>query len=102
MKELLLSVVLASAVLPLSAQTSAKNQPAPIPLSTSKMLYAVPGAPQRTNSFPAAMAASPNGKYVAVLNAGFGTRESNYAQSIAVLEVATGKLTDFPDQRFNP
>ena len=102
MKKLFLSLVLVSVILPLSTQAASKDKAAPTPLPTSKMLYAVPGAPQRTNSFPVSMATSPDGKYVAVLNAGFGTRESGYAQSIAVLEVATGKLTDFPDQRFNP
>ncbi|HUO60267.1 MAG TPA: beta-propeller fold lactonase family protein [Candidatus Acidoferrales bacterium] len=102
MKKLFLSLVLVSVILPLSIQAASKDKAAPTPLPTSKMLYPVPGTPQRTNSFPVSMATSPDGKYVAVLNAGFGTRESGYAQSIAVLEVATGKLTDFPDQRFNP
>ena len=71
-----------------------------IPLPSSKMLLEpVPGNPQPTNSFPAAMALSPDGKYLALLNDGFGTSESNYEQSIAILDIATRKLSDFPDAR---
>ena len=42
---------------------------------------------------------SPDGRYLAILNAGFGTFESDYEQSIAVLDTQTGKLTDYPDAR---
>ncbi len=72
----------------------------PIPLPTSKLLLPpVPGEPQKTNSFPTALALSPDGRYVAVLNNGYGTEESGFAQSIAVLDTQTGRLTDYPDQR---
>ena len=71
-----------------------------IPLSTSKLLLQpVPGNPQRTNSFPATVALSPDGKFLALLNDGYGTYESGYQQSIGVLDIATNKLTDFPDSR---
>lgn len=69
-------------------------------LPSSKLLLdSVPGNPQPTNSFPTAMAMSPDGKYLALLNDGYGTFESDYKQSIAVLNIATNKLTDFPDAR---
>ncbi|RXS95722.1 phosphoesterase [Silvibacterium dinghuense] len=42
---------------------------------------------------------SPDGRYLALVNAGFGTAESDYAQSISVLDTTTGKVTDFPDTR---
>ena len=72
----------------------------PILLSTSKVLIEpVPGAPQKTNSLPTAIAVSPDGRYVAVLNNGYGTEESGFAESIAVLDTQTGRLSDFPDQR---
>src|SRR5262249_44402388 len=38
-------------------------------------------------------------RYLAIVNAGFSTVESNYQQSIAVLDTETGKLADFPDAR---
>jgi DNA-binding beta-propeller fold protein YncE len=44
-------------------------------------------------------AVSPDGRYLAVVNAGYGTFESRYQQSIAVLEVKTGKVTDYPEPR---
>jgi DNA-binding beta-propeller fold protein YncE len=45
------------------------------------------------------MATSPDGRYVVTVNAGYGTVESGYLQSLAVTETATGKVTDFPDER---
>src|SRR5271163_1478737 len=69
-------------------------------LPTSKQLAEpVPGAPQRLNSLPMTAAISPDGRYLAVVNAGYGTFESRYQQSIAVLDIATGKVTDFPEPR---
>ena len=59
----------------------------------------MPGEPQRLNSLPMTMAVSPDGRYVVTVNAGYGTYESNYEQSIAVLDTQTGKLSDFPDDR---
>jgi DNA-binding beta-propeller fold protein YncE len=81
----------------LSAGAAAQRQ---IPLPTSKQLVEpVPGGPQRLNSLPMTAAISPDGRYLAVVNAGFGTFESRYQQSIAVLDIQTGKLTDFPEPR---
>ena len=59
----------------------------------------MPGQPQRLNSLPMTMAVSPDGRYVVTVNAGYGTYESNYEQSMAVLDTQTGKLSDFPDDR---
>ena len=71
-----------------------------IDLPTSKqILGVVPGDPQRLSSLPVSIAVSPDGKYVVTTNAGYGSFEGGYMQSLAVLEVATGKLTDFPDER---
>lgn len=56
-------------------------------LATSKQLMEpVPGQPQRLNSLPMSMAVSPDGRYVATVNAGYGTFESRYMQSLAVLD----------------
>jgi DNA-binding beta-propeller fold protein YncE len=71
-----------------------------VSLSTSKMLMLpVPGKPQKTNSFPTATALSPDGKYLAILNNGYGTAESEKRQSIAVLDLASHTVADFPDPR---
>ena len=69
-------------------------------LPTSKQLIGpIPGHPQRLNSLPMSMAASPDGRYVVTVNAGYGTFESQYKQSLAVLNTQTGKVADFPDDR---
>src|ERR1035438_4405953 len=74
-----------------------------IDLSTSKQLIGeTPGHPRRLNSLPMTMAVSPDGRYVATVNAGYGTYESQYKQSIAVLDTQTGALADFPDARTLP
>jgi DNA-binding beta-propeller fold protein YncE len=85
-------VAVAHVVGSLSAQT--------IDLPSSKqMIGEIPGHPQRLNSLPITMAISPDGRYVVTVNAGYGTFESKYEQSLAVLDTKTGSLTDFPDSR---
>ena len=70
------------------------------PLPSSKLLLpSIPGSPQTTNSFPVAMALSPDGRYLAVLNNGYGTAESGFKQSIAVIDTKTNRLTDYPESR---
>lgn len=59
----------------------------------------IPGSPEPGNSFPGTMAVSPDGRFVAILNDGWGEPSSGFAQSIAILNVATGKIADFPDTR---
>src|SRR6202030_4671671 len=71
-----------------------------IDLPTSKQIVRpVPGSPQRLNSLPMSMAVSPDARYVVTVNAGYGTFESAYMQSLAVLDTQTGAVTDFPDDR---
>jgi YVTN family beta-propeller protein len=87
--------VLYLGALALTAQT--------IDLPTSKQLNGeIPGHPQRLNSLPMSMAVSPDGRYVVTVNAGFGTFESKYEQSLAVLNTQTNALADFPDDRTVP
>jgi DNA-binding beta-propeller fold protein YncE len=84
----------------LAAAMAAYAQPADRNLPTGKQLQEpVPGAPVRLNSLPMGIAASPDGRYLAILNAGYGTYESQYAQSIALLDTRTGKLGDVPELR---
>ena len=83
-------------------RTAAQQAPGKksINLPSSKILLSpVPGHPQRTNSFPTAAVLSPDGRYLALLNNGRGTAESNYQQSIAILDLSTNQVTDFPDAR---
>src|SRR6202051_1210736 len=69
-------------------------------LPTSKaVVKPTPGAPQRTNGFPETIALSPDGHYAALLNSGFGTAESGMKQSIAILDLQTNQVTDFPEDR---
>ena len=70
-----------------------------VDLPSSKQLGAAPGSPQRVNSEPVSMAVSPDGRYVVTVNAGYGTFESKYEQSLAVMDTRTGRVVDFPDER---
>ena len=71
-----------------------------INLPTSKrLLPGVPGDPRRVNSLPMSLAVSPDGRWVVSLNAGYGTLESGYAQSLALMDTQSGAVRDFPDAR---
>ena len=81
----------------LAAAQEPASSPAPsIHLPTSKKL--TPPSPGRigsTNSFPATIAISPDGRYAALLNDGYGTQETDVTQSIAVLDLKKNRITDF-------
>jgi DNA-binding beta-propeller fold protein YncE len=88
------ALVLAAGVL--AAQT--------IDLPSSKQLIGeTPGHPQRLNSLPISIAVSPDSRYVVTVNAGFGVFESQYMQSLTVLDTQnatqSGAVVDFPDSR---
>ena len=71
-----------------------------INLPSSKiLLMPLAGSPQKTNSFPTAVALTPDGRFLAILNNGRGTAESGFQQSIAILDLETNQLTDYPDSR---
>src|SRR3984885_9045563 len=92
-------LALMTALPALQAQVASRT----IPLPTSKeRAEPAPGSPQMLNSLPMTAAISPDGQYLALVNAGFGTFESRYEQSIAVLDIKTGKVTDFPEPRTAP
>ncbi len=67
--------------------------------SDQLLMLPVPGHPRMTNSFPTAIALSPDGRYAAVLDNGFGTRQTAGRESIAVLNLATGRMHDYADHR---
>jgi DNA-binding beta-propeller fold protein YncE len=79
----------------------AKPDGSSISLPTSKTLtIPSPGRIGSTNSFPATIALSPDGRYAVLLNDGYGTQETMAMQSIAVLDLKTNQLSDYPDKRF--
>jgi len=84
------------------AQETSPEQ-APIWLPSSKRLTVPsPGRVGSTNGFAGAMVVSPDGRYAAVLNDGYGTQETSAQQSIAVLDLKANKIADSPDARFTP
>jgi DNA-binding beta-propeller fold protein YncE len=76
------------------------KEPRHIPLPTSKSLTVPsPGVLGTLNGFAAAIAVSPDGRHAAILNDGYGTQRNQAHQSIAVLDLRTNQLTDFPEDR---
>ena len=95
-----LSLLSVSALSVIFVVARAADRSRVVQLPTSKKLtLPVPGYLTRTNSFPAAIAVSPDGRYAALLNMGFGTQESGARQSIAILDLTNNELHDFPDDR---
>jgi hypothetical protein len=95
--------ILLTAFLAFHIALSAQEQPAAssISLPTSKTLtIPTPGRIGSTNSFPATIAISPDAHYAALLNDGFGTQETTEMQSLAILDLKTNQLADYPDKRF--
>jgi DNA-binding beta-propeller fold protein YncE len=93
-------LVALSAVLVVFVAARAADRSRKIDLPTGKTLtLPVPGYIARTNSFPATIALSPDGRYAALLNQGYGTQESGVRQSIAILDLTNNQLRDFPDDR---
>jgi DNA-binding beta-propeller fold protein YncE len=81
-------------------QTPAKDDRQTVLLPTSKQLSVpAPGQVGSTNSFPANIALSPDGRYAALLNNGYGTQETLAHQSIAILDLQNNQVADFPDAR---
>ncbi|MGA2458367.1 MAG: phosphoesterase [Terriglobales bacterium] len=96
------SVLAFSALLVVFVVARAADHSRRINLPTSKSLtLPVPGYLARTNSFPATIALSPDGRYAALLNQGYGTEESGARQSIAILDLSDNQLHDFPDDRLS-
>ncbi|HEV2136148.1 MAG TPA: phosphoesterase [Terracidiphilus sp.] len=96
MKTRLLLALSGAMLLPAPAVLRAQT----IDLPSSKALIGtIPGHPRRLNSLPVSMAISPDGRYVVTVNDGYGTYESDYDQSLSVLDTQTNTLTDFPEPR---
>jgi DNA-binding beta-propeller fold protein YncE len=76
-----------------------KPAKAPIALPNGKTLAAETGRISPINSFPATIALSPDGRFAAMVHAGYGTQEDRGRQSISVANLASGEVKDFPDDR---
>src|SRR5882762_4267077 len=77
----------------------AQDAPHATQLPNGKLLAEVPGHPRQVNSLPTAVALSPDARYAVLLHSGFGSYTSDQKQSLAVLNLETNELTDFPDDR---
>ena len=83
-----------------AARRKSAQETKSLPLPTSKMLPAsLPGSFQPLNSLPVNMAWSPDRRYLAILNNGYGTVESGYGESIAIFDTHSGQLNHFADPR---
>ncbi len=67
--------------------------------SSKQIVGVVPGHPQQLGSLPIGIAVSPDGRWVVTVNGGYGSLESSYEQSVAVLDTTTGKVVETPDPR---
>ena len=92
------AVLLATFAATVSAEQAAKPRRISLP-TTKHISSAAPGRVGSVNSFPASIALSPDGHYAALLNDGFGAIASQGKQSISVLDLTQGTITDFPDDR---
>ena len=99
-------ILVASALL--LAQTPPQRRMPPAPqhkqprnLPSSKLLLMpAPGSPQAVGTTPTTAALSPDGRYLALLQDGYGSIESGVRQGIAILDLQTNRLAQFPDSRF--
>jgi DNA-binding beta-propeller fold protein YncE len=78
--------------------TAQDREPTRLPTSKT-ILKPAPGSPQRTNGFPETIALSPDGRYAALLNNGYGSIQSGLKQSIAIVDLQTNQVSDFPEDR---
>src|SRR5260370_38550291 len=101
-KTVVISLLALSTLLIVFVVARAADRARRINLPTSKtMTLPVPGYLARTNSFPATIALSPDGRYAALLNQGYGTQATGARQSIALLDLSNNQLHDFPDDRLS-
>ena len=58
-----------------------------------------PAALAAPTAFPRPWCVSPDGRYAALLNDGYGTQETLAHQSISVLDLKTNQIVEYPDAR---
>lgn len=98
----LLALLICIATLGLLFGQKSTVEPRTIPLPTSKNLtIPAPGVFGSLNGFTPTIALSPDQRYAALLNDGYGTQANHAHQSIAILEMSTNHLIDFPEERLS-
>lgn len=80
----------------IGAGTSTKVRKLFLP-TTKTINVPAPGLISNTNSYPATIAVSPDRRYAAFLNQGYGTEQNELRQSIAILDLRTDQVREFPD-----
>ena len=71
-----------------------------VSLPTSKVLSVPsPGVLGPLNGFAAAIVISPDHRYAAILNNGYGTQRAQAHQSIGIIDLSTNQISDFPEER---
>ena len=99
MRKLVFAFLFSAALTVLVAQQD-QLQYRHIPLPTSKTLIGpTPGVIGSLNGFTPTIAVSPDKHYAAFLNDGYGTQQNQAHQSIAILDLSTNQLNEFPEER---
>jgi DNA-binding beta-propeller fold protein YncE len=85
-------------LLPVAFQAQQDKKTIHLP-SSKLLLVPAPGEPRRVGSFVSSVALSPDGRYLAILENGYGSAETGLLEGIAVLDLATNQVTEFPEPR---
>jgi DNA-binding beta-propeller fold protein YncE len=70
-----------------------------INLPSSKKLGKVPGAPQRVNAMPAAVAVTADGSRIAFVHTAYGADANQTLQSITIVDKATGGVSEYNEAK---
>ncbi len=101
MRKLALVFLLSAALTLLIAQQT-EIQYRHLSLPTSKVLIGpAPGVIGPLNGFTSTIAVSPDKRYAAFLNDGYGTQKTQAHQSITILDLSTNELMEYPEQRLD-
>ncbi|MFZ0286155.1 MAG: bifunctional YncE family protein/alkaline phosphatase family protein [Terriglobales bacterium] len=85
-----------------SALSAQRTQSQQIPLPTSKRLIGPsPGVVGTLDGFTPTIALSPDKRYAALLNDGYGRQRNHAHQSIAILDLRTNQVSEFPEERLS-
>jgi hypothetical protein len=84
---------------PSKAQAPAASEDAIHLPSSKNLILPIPGDPHVAGGFPTTVALHPSGRYVALLDGGYGMHESDLRQGIAVLDLQTNRVTHSADPR---
>ena len=92
------AVVTVAFVSALLGQSPQRSKEIPLP-SSKRLTVPSPGHIAQLNGFPPTISLSPDRHYAAIMNDGYGAQRSESHQSIAIIDLNTNELTDFPEAR---